>query len=141
MSGFVVDASVAIKWFLAEEHSQEADALLAGGEALHAPDLLLAECGNILWKRVNRGELTTNRAFAILDALQESPLAIKPATPLLTEAFAIANRYQRSFYDSLYLALAESMDAPLVTADLRLFNALQDTRLARHIRWVGSISP
>lgn len=132
----MVDASVAIKWFLAEAHSPEADALLTTGEPLYAPDLLLAECGNILWKRADRGELRADRALAILDALRDSALDIRPATPLLSEAFAIAHRHRRSFYDSLYLALAQAMNAPLITADLRLYNALKDSPLAKHIRWI-----
>ncbi len=141
MISFVVDASVAIKWFLEEDHSREALSLLASGNTLSAPELILSECGNILWKRTLRGELTDDRALEILDTLQDSPLIVKPTAPLLTTAFAIASRYQRSVYDSLYLALAVAMEAPLVTADLRLFNAIRSTSLSRSIVWIGDYLP
>ena len=54
MSLFVVDASVAIKWFLPEIHSDAALPLLAHKHLLHAPDLIFSEFGNVLWKRVRK---------------------------------------------------------------------------------------
>ncbi len=58
---FVVDASVVIKWFIEENLSAEAEAILGHGEPLFAPDLLLAEIGNVLWKKVIRGEVAPDR--------------------------------------------------------------------------------
>ena len=55
MNGLVVDASVAIKWFIDEPDSGEAVAVLQ--HSISAPDLLAPECANILWKKVGRGEL------------------------------------------------------------------------------------
>jgi predicted nucleic acid-binding protein len=48
LTGFVVDASVALKWFLPEVHSDAAARLLREGYRLHAPDLIRAEFGNVL---------------------------------------------------------------------------------------------
>ena len=56
MSVFVVDASFAIKWVVDEAHTTQA--LLLRRHRLIAPDLLIAECANVLWKKVRRGELT-----------------------------------------------------------------------------------
>ena len=61
MNRFVVDASVAIKWWVPEVHSADALRYLDPDIGREAPDLLLAEAGNILWKKVNRGELTRRR--------------------------------------------------------------------------------
>ena len=49
---YVIDASVAVKWYLAEVHQPEAIIVLDSDEILMAPDLLLSEVGNIIWKKV-----------------------------------------------------------------------------------------
>jgi predicted nucleic acid-binding protein len=55
----VIDASVVVKWHVTEIHSVEALRLLRdNAPALHAPDLVFPEVGNILWKKVRRGDLT-----------------------------------------------------------------------------------
>jgi predicted nucleic acid-binding protein len=66
----VVDASVAIKWFLPEPLSNEAERLLDGGDALFAPDFLLIEFGNVIWKKARLGELARADADAALAALR-----------------------------------------------------------------------
>jgi predicted nucleic acid-binding protein len=58
VSALVIDASVAIKWIIDEEGSPAALALRK--HSLAAPDLLMAECANILWKKSRRGELSTD---------------------------------------------------------------------------------
>ena len=59
MSDLVIDASVAVKWVIEEEDTTQALALR--GRALAAPDLLIAECANILWKKVRRNEFRSKR--------------------------------------------------------------------------------
>ncbi len=140
MSRFVVDASVAVKWYFPENHTEEAEQLLNPGNELLAPDLLFSEIGNIVWKRVTAGECTRNKAFTILGELQSHFLQIWEAGILSDEAFDIACRAKRSFYDSLYVALAVKTDCRMVTADLKLYNALKGTSLKKHILWVEDIS-
>jgi hypothetical protein len=65
---FVVDASVAIKWFVDEPDSAQAAVLLR--HSLAAPDLLAPECANILWKKVTRAELSLEEAEVIALALE-----------------------------------------------------------------------
>lgn len=137
MTPYVVDASVAIKWYLPEEYSQQAVSLLVPGFELWAPDLVFVEVGNVLWKRVQRGELDPERARLFLIDFLSSPLHIEDSPVLLEKAWDIAHRYGRSVYDSLYLALAERLGAAMVTADKRLYNAIQSTSLKQHIVWVG----
>lgn len=83
MKRFVVDASVAVKWFVPEVHAIQALRLLEGSHDLLAPDLLLAEAGNILRKKCRLGELEAPQAADILQALRRSALEIQPAGPLL----------------------------------------------------------
>jgi predicted nucleic acid-binding protein len=136
----VVDASVAIKWYLPESHSADADRLLGNGFQLLAPDLLVAETGNILWKRVMRSELTVRKAESILRALKALPMTLHPASVLAENAMTVACGLKRSFYDSLYLALALTADCPLVTADRKLFEAVRDASpVKKHILWVEDV--
>jgi predicted nucleic acid-binding protein len=136
---YVVDASVAIKWYLPEEHSAHAERLLLLPVELHCLDLLFAETGNILWKYTLRAECSHGKAVTILKELQMLPLKIWDTPWLAMEALDIALRTKRSFYDSLYLALAIKTESQMVTADLKLYNALRATKLKKHILWVEDI--
>lgn len=124
MTRLVVDASVAIKWFLPEPHSLQALRLLEGERELLAPDLIWAELGNVLWKRWRQGELADENARTILQDLRRVPLLIHPAEEIADAAWSFASQFQRSFYDSLYLALASGQSCRMVTADRRLWNAV-----------------
>ena len=83
MSGFVVDASVAVKWFVPEALSDEAVSFLDSPRELLAPDLLYPEAGNILWKKVGRGEIEARDARDILAALVRVPLSVVPSSTLV----------------------------------------------------------
>lgn len=139
MSRFVVDASVAVKWYLPEIHDVHARRLLVGG-GLFAPDLIFSEVANILWKRVRAGQVLEAEAQAVAQALCALPLSIVPSLPLTLSALAIACGTQSTVYDSLYLALAVRERAVMVTADEKLVNALRDTPLASYVMWVEDIS-
>jgi predicted nucleic acid-binding protein len=137
MTSLVIDASVAIKWFLPEVHSINAVSLLNAGCELLAPDLIFAECGNVLWKRWLRKELEPEVIPAILSDLRRMSVKIVPISPLAREASAIAIGYRRSFYDSLYLALAVLAQGRMVTADEKLCHALMGTPLATRVVLIG----
>jgi len=140
VSHFVVDASVAIKWFLPEVHGAAALRLLEADHNLLAPDLLFPEIGNVLWKRVRGGEATLEEASATLQAFVSLPLEVYPSRPLLPLALEIACRIRRSVYDSLYLAVAVFRRCPMVTADLRLHNALKNGPFSTTLLWVTDVS-
>lgn len=139
MTNFVVDASVAVKWYLPEPHSPQALTLVNPSNELWAPDLIFAELGNVCWKRAQRGELIPAQAHAIVRDFLASPLRIEHSQRLLQAAWDIAIQHGRSVYDSLYLALACTLDIPLVTADQRFFNAMQMTPEGRRMVWVGAL--
>jgi predicted nucleic acid-binding protein len=123
----VVDCSVAVKWFLEEPGDREALALLQSGEPMIAPELIVAELVNVLWKRLIGGAIERSQAT---DAARELPQLLSELCPLagLAErALAIAGELRHPAYDCFYLALAEARDARLVTADRRFARRLEGT--------------
>lgn len=139
MTQFVVDANVAIKWIVPEIHSEAALRLRDPDSVLLVPDFFFPEIGNILWKRVRRGETTLENALEDLDALTGLPLQVHPSLPLMPEALEIAVRIQQAVYDCVYLALAVRHECQMVTADERFFNALQNDVLAANLLWVENL--
>lgn len=139
MTSYVVDASVAVKWYFPEIHSDQAATLLVPDNTLWAPDLIFAEVGNVCWKRLQRQELDPDQASAVVQDFLASPLRIESHARLLNHAWAIAVEHGRSVYDSLYLALAHQINALLVTADLRFYNALRSTSEGKQLLWVGGL--
>ena len=140
MAEQVIDASVAIKWYVPEPGSAQAAPILTSGVRLLAPDLIVAEIGNVLWRKIVRGELTPREAEQIADAFVSAcPLEIVPSGGLVRSALSIAEQYGRSVYDSLYVALAVRENCQVVTADERLANALAATPLGRHVATISSL--
>jgi predicted nucleic acid-binding protein len=139
MNAWILDASVVIKWFVPEVLAAEARRWRKVAGTLHAPTLLDTELANILWKKVGRGELTRSQADKILVRLPRLLITRHPDADLLPSAFEIAHRVQRTVYDSLYLAAALEHGGQMVTADQKLFHAIQTTQWAASIRWVGDV--
>ena len=139
MTTLVVDASVVAKWNFPEEHSQAARRLLKGLD-LCVPDFLWSEFGNIVWKKWRRREITAEEGLFILQDFQKTNLRFFLTDRLRSGAWAMATRFDRSFYDCLYLALAVQENCPLITADRKFYNALQATPLAAQVVWVADIS-
>ncbi len=135
----VVDASIAVKWLLPEIHSAAAHRILGGRNELFAPDLIWAEAGNVLWKRVRIGAVSTDNAQALLRDLRRFPITTLPLSSLVESALEIAVSFGRTVYDSLYLALALTRQCQLVTADRRLYNSLSRGPLAPSLLWVEDI--
>ncbi len=139
MTPHVVDASVVIKWFVDEIHAEAARRLQEDQYELSAPDLLWPECGNILWRKVRRGELTPEEARLIWGGLEQQPITTFLSRLILELALEVAFDVSRKVYDSCYLALAMLLDCQLVTADQKLFNALQGGSYATHVCWVANL--
>jgi predicted nucleic acid-binding protein len=135
----VIDASVAAKWLVNEALSDKALSLLDPQNDLIAPDLLLPEVGNVLWKKTRSGELPSEMALERFDALVNMGVKVVAANALSRRALEIAAEIGRTVYDSLYLALAEVSDCRLVTADARLVNALQNTPWTAHVTFLGDL--
>lgn len=137
MTRLAVDASVAIKWFVPEIHSEASLQLLKKRREFLVPDLVWGEVGNILWKKRQRDEITDEDARFVLQQLGRLNLSVHSSQELAGAAWNLASRLKRTFYDSLYLALSESQACPLVTADRRLFNAVSPAGL--NLVWIEDV--
>jgi predicted nucleic acid-binding protein len=122
----VIDASVAVKWVVAERDSDRAELLLDHG--LVAPDLLFAECANVLWKKVRRGELTKAEADIAAQTLEAADLAVVPTRGYVAVATSMAVELDHPAYDAVYLAVAEAANLRVVTADDRLVRKLRQSQ-------------
>lgn len=124
----VVDSNVVAKWFFPEELQQQALALYSDWISktvdLVAPDLIFAEVSNITWKKQRLSLITPAEATSTIEDLLLLSIPIVESQTILRQAYSLASRFERTVYDALYLALAASMPAILVTADLRLYNAV-----------------
>ena len=140
MTLVIPDASVAIKWVIAEEHSDKADELFGDSYQLLAPELIMVECGNILWKQVRFSGLTQEQAEGALRLLKSFAIDLVPVTPLLARALELGILFKRTVYDSVYLALAEQEQAAVVTADRRLYNALAGTPVEPLLTWIEDVA-
>jgi predicted nucleic acid-binding protein len=127
---FVVDASVAVKWVVEEDGTAYALALRQRAKLI-APELLVAECANILWKKVQRDELSKEEALLAARLLQGAEIELLPTRSLLEAAARIAIELDHPAYDCLYLALAIENDCRFVTADERFLRKLGQGRRGR----------
>lgn len=126
----VVDASVAVKWFLAEPLHAEARRVLDLEEVLVAPDLLAVEVANVAWKKTRRGELTGAEAKRLVAALLSGTPQLRSSAALAPAAFDLAVRLDHAVYDCVYLALALSEQSTLLTADTQFHNHVAASDLA-----------
>lgn len=113
----VVDASAALAGLLNEGHARQ----LLATERLHAPHLIDSEVANALRRRVHASQVSATDGWTVLDTWRRLALTRYPAHGLLERIWAL--RENLSAYDATYVALAESLDCALVTADARLSNA------------------
>lgn len=135
----VVDASVAVKWFVPEIFEHEAGRLLEGGYELHAPDLILPEFSNIVWKKIRRDELTEAEGQRIITAFVRTSMRVHPHKQVIISAFTGAVMTGQTVYDWTYLSLALALSCEFVTADDRFYRALEATPLKKHLIRIGDV--
>jgi predicted nucleic acid-binding protein len=123
----VVDSCVCVKWLVREDHSEQALSLLSTDLELIAPDLVLIEAANVLWKTVKRGLLTREQADARLTNLPSFFSRLLPTFDLAPEALALGLAADVPVYDSVYVVATRRSGAGLVTADSRLIAKLAGT--------------
>ena len=143
MTTVVVDASLAVKWVLLEEHTAEAAQLLVSWEErgvdLVAPSWFACEVSNVIFQRYRAGIASAEQArFALTELLRLVPASdYDPAAAI--RALDLATEFrQRATYDAQYLALADHLDCELWTADQRFWTATNKD--FPRVRWIGEIA-
>ena len=136
---FVVDASVAVKWFVPESHSATARDILSQEGALHAPDLFRAEVIGVLCRKVQIKQLTEEEGREALDVFMQLPIQFHPMADLLVPAFEIALESRQYVNDCVYLMLAAQLNIKMVTADSKFYKAIQKTDFRHHIGWIEDV--
>lgn len=122
----VVDASVLANVVGDDDAAgQLARARFAAASAVSAPDLVDVETVSVLRRRWLAGDLSDERFRFAVDDLLALPITRFQVGPLMVRAFEL--RANITAYDACYVALAEALDCPLITADRRLANAPMTT--------------
>ena len=141
MRTLVIDASVALKWFVEEDGSAPARALLLGSDMLIAPDLIVAEVCNAAWKAVRNGTMlpaqqdhAARRLGAVLDEFV-------PLAGLAARAAILSRTLDHPAYDCFYVALAEARDTQMITADRRLLGRVRETQWDSCVLELGLAPP
>src|SRR5712692_661919 len=127
--GCVVDTNIVLKLYFEQDGSDKARALFAlldsdGDKLFYVPDLFYAECTNAFSNYVRLGTYTAMEARADLAQLLALRLHVVPTADLAAQALDIALKHGVSGYDACYVALADRIKAPLITADEKLVRSM-----------------
>jgi predicted nucleic acid-binding protein len=129
VTGFVIDASVALAWCFDDEATAASRALLDrfGQERAEVPSLWHLELANALALSERRRRITAARVSEFIDLIDGLPIVVDPETPAraLGAVLALARREGLSAYDASYLELAMRRGVPLATKDGPLAQAAQ----------------
>jgi predicted nucleic acid-binding protein len=141
VSDFIVDASVAVKWFVAETDSLVADELSASNHRLFAPRLILTEVANTFVRKAMAGLMSAAEAGVYLRSLPHYLDGILPVEELIESALESACAIRHPIYDLIYLEAARRRDAQLLTADRRFIAKIAGSDLARHVTLLSDWRP
>lgn len=138
----VVDTSVAVKWFVEEPGRDQARQFLDRRHDLAAPDFIIAEVANVLWRRQRLGDIDQAQ---VDEAVRYLPLFFKrlvSASGLVLDGLRIAREISHSVYDCMFLSLAADLpNGCLLTADDRFVAKLKSTKYAPLLRTLADLSP
>jgi len=140
---YVIDASVAIKLFIDEPLSDQAEVLFSILKAepaaeFYVPDLFFIECTNVLWKHIKRFGYPVDKACEDLAALRGLSLQSFATDDLMEDALRIAVAHDVTAYDGCYVALGIQLEIPVVTADEKLARKMADT--VHVVQWLGELA-
>jgi len=140
MAAVCLDASLVALWFLREELTPRADALLdqwrAASVEFIAPPMLMVEVPSVFRQAVYRGRITPEEGDVAFAAFLQIGIRVLEPQGLLTRAWDLGKALNTArLYDMYYLALAEMEGCELWTADRRLANLVAPR--SRPVKWIG----
>ncbi|HEU4723547.1 MAG TPA: type II toxin-antitoxin system VapC family toxin [Gemmatimonadaceae bacterium] len=119
MPAYVLDASVLAALYVDDPATKPSEAALQRieNDELHAPDFVVLEVANVLWKRVRREELHAEDAMAAIGDLSAASIQLHPLSGLVAQSLALALAHGFTTYDATYVALATRVGGIVVTND------------------------
>lgn len=129
----VIDACVAIKWFLPEENYQKAGEILSSHNRLYAPDLFQVEMDSIITKKVRQRLIETDDAYRIYEEIRNIPIQIIPYSLIGKLAFDLSVALPITQYDACYLAVAIEYDEIVISADMRFVRGMNGTPFEEYV--------
>jgi len=137
---YVVDTSVAVKWFLPETHSELALTLFKPKYRLKVPDLFWLEIADVFRSHAVRRILSRAEAESAWRLCVQADLLTKSTDPSVAErALELALETGTRVYDCLFLSMALGEECPLVTADRKFFNMIKKSPFQDQLVWVGDL--
>jgi predicted nucleic acid-binding protein len=129
MSNAVIDASIVAQLVIDDTYSIQVEYLLEQvfqkEITRYAPEFCVIECANVIWKHARLNDLPAEKIEAGLNRLPALPIRYVAARSHIREAYRIGFKHSLAIYDSIYIALARSLDCPLITVDARQAAAAQ----------------
>ena len=110
---WVVDAGVAMKWLVSEDHSDIADRVLASSDELHAPRLMASEIANAISRKARLGEIGRELAAVLAASVSNLPVLWHRDEELCANTYSLAMELNTPVYDCVYLALGYRVSAPV----------------------------
>ncbi len=141
MAAAIVDASVAIKWFLREPDSDRARAFGASATLMLAPDFLVLEAANAFRKAVKAGLVVPLYAEQSIASLRRIFDPLIDTAGLIDKAFLASVALRHPIYDCLYLVASEQQKLPLITADAAFVAKLAGTAYAQNVVLLADWKP
>jgi predicted nucleic acid-binding protein len=119
VAAYVFDASVLAALYVDDPATEQSEAALArvAQDELHAPDFVVLEVANVLWKRVRRAELHAEDAMAAVADLSAASIQFHPIGGLVAQSLALALSHGFTTYDATYVALATRVGGIVITND------------------------
>jgi predicted nucleic acid-binding protein len=135
-----IDASVIGSVLFEEDRSAVARTLLADDCERFAPEHLFTESLSIVIKKYLQGLATADELPGHVAGIKRLPVQTTPDMSVAAQAIQLAVLMQHSVYDCLYVAVALEQNAPLVTADRALYEAVRDVGLGDHVIWLDDLA-
>ena len=136
MSKPVIDACVAIKWFLPERGHEIAGEILKNHNNMIAPDLFFIEMDAIITKKVRQRFVDLEDAKKMHEETRNFPIKIIPYSMISDIAFDLSSGLSITLYDACYLATAIEFDQKIYTSDKRFVNGMKNTPFEHHLEYV-----
>jgi predicted nucleic acid-binding protein len=128
----IVDASIAVKWGVAEPQHDRARRLIALSGRLAAPDLLLVEVGNTARRKVGNGEIGRVQGHELIRFVQTVVPVFYPSASLVRRAYDLALALEHPIYDCIYLVCAELLAGVMVSADQKFVGRAAGAGLSKY---------